>query len=78
VRLKACVSEVEYGDNMKSVNMERPAAGAVIAAAKRGTLIEYLSYALKDLRKVDFRAYQMLQLTIESLGGVDEDLTQTH
>ncbi len=63
---------------MKSVTMERPAVDAIIAAQERGTLIAYLSYVLKDLRKLDSRAYQLLQLTIESLGGFDEDLTQTH
>jgi hypothetical protein len=63
---------------MKSVSIERPAVDAIIAAEKRGTLVAYLSYALKDVRTLDFKAYQLLQLTIESLGGGDEDVAQTH
>jgi hypothetical protein len=63
---------------MKSVSMERPAVGAIIAAEKRGTLIAFLSYVLKDVRLLDAKAYQLLQLTIEQLGGGDEDVAQTH
>jgi hypothetical protein len=62
---------------MKSVSVERPAVGAVIAAEERAKLIAYLSYALKDVRTLDLKAYQLLRLTIESLGG-GEDLVQTH
>jgi hypothetical protein len=70
--------KLSSGGGMKSVSMERPAVDAIIAAEKRGTLVAYLSYALKDVRTLDFKAYQLLQLTIESLGGGDEDLAQTH
>jgi hypothetical protein len=62
---------------MKSVSVERAAVGAVIAAEERAKLIAYLSYALKDVRTLDLKAYQLLRLTIESLGG-GEDLVQTH
>jgi hypothetical protein len=63
---------------MKSVGMDRPAVDGIIAAKRRDTLIAYLSYALKDVRALDLKAYQLLQLTIESLGGSDDDVVQTH
>lgn len=63
---------------MKSVSMERPPVGAIVAGEKRGVLIAYLSYALKDVRTVDLQAYQLLQLAIESLGGGDDEVAQTH
>jgi hypothetical protein len=50
---------------------------AIISGRLRSMLISYLSYALKDTRTLDLKAYQLLQLTIESLGG-DEDITQKH
>lgn len=63
---------------MKPVSMERPAVGAIIATEERDKLVAYLSYALKEVRTLDLQAYQLLQLTIESLGGGDEDVVQTH
>lgn len=63
---------------MKSVGMDRLAVDGIIAAKRRDTLIAYLSYALKDVRTLDLKAYQLLQLTIESLGGGDDDVVQTH
>lgn len=63
---------------MKSVSAERPAVDAIITAKQRDTLLAYLTYALKDVRALDLKAYQLLQLTIESLGGGDDDVMQTH
>ena len=63
---------------MKSISAEGPAVDAILTAKRRDTLIVYLSYALKDVRALDLKAYQMLQLTIESLGGGDDDVMQTH
>lgn len=60
---------------MKSVSMARPAADAIIAADRRGVLIAYLSYVLADVRVVDDKAYQLLQLTIEALRSEDAPLT---
>lgn len=77
LRRKARASEVERGGEMKSFGMESPAVDPIVAAKKRDTLIAYLSYALKDVRTLDLKAYQLLQLTIESLGG-DDDVVQTH
>jgi hypothetical protein len=62
---------------MKSISSERPAVDSMLAAKRRDTLIAYLSYALKDVRTLDLKAYQLLELTIESLGGGD-DVVQTH
>ncbi len=62
---------------MKSVSVEQSATGAIIAADNRDTLIAYLSYALQDLRMLDGKAYHLLQMTIESLGG-DVEAAQTH
>jgi hypothetical protein len=63
---------------MKSVSAERPAVDSILAANRRDTLIVYLTYALKDVRTLDLKAYQLLELTIESLGGGDDDVMQTH
>jgi hypothetical protein len=63
---------------MKSVSTERPAVDAIITAERRDTLIAYLSYALKEVRTLDLKASQLLELTIESLGGRDDDVVQTH
>ncbi len=63
---------------MKSVSAERPAVDSILAAERRDTLIAYLTYALKDVRTLDVKAYQLLELTIESLGGGDDDVMQTH
>jgi hypothetical protein len=63
---------------MKSVSAERSAVDLILAATSRDTLIAYLSYALKDVRTLDLKAYQLLELTIESLGGGDDDAMQTH
>jgi hypothetical protein len=63
---------------MKSVSAERPAVDSIITAERRDTLIAYLTYALKDVRTLDLKAHQLLQLTIESLGGGDDDVMQTH
>jgi hypothetical protein len=63
---------------MKSVSVERPAVDSILTAERRDTLIAYLTYALKDVRSVDVKAYQLLELTIESLGGGDDDVMQTH
>jgi hypothetical protein len=63
---------------MKSVSAERPAVDSILAGERRDTLIAYLSYALKDVRTLDLKAYQLLELTIESLGGGDDDVVQTH
>ena len=80
MRRKARANEVELwgGGQMKSVGMDRLAVDGIIAAKRRDTLIAYLSYALKDVRTLDLKAYQLLQLTIESLGGGDDDVVQTH
>jgi hypothetical protein len=51
---------------------------AIITAERRDTLVAYLTYALKDVRTLDLKAHQLLQLTIESLGGGDDDVMQTH
>jgi hypothetical protein len=74
----ACKWSGAVGGEMKSVGVERPAVNAILAGEKRGMLIAYLSYALKDVRTMDLRAYQLLQLTIESLGGDDEDMARAH
>jgi hypothetical protein len=50
-----------------SVDLERPVADAIVAADLRDMMIAYLSYALDDVRTVDSNAYQLLQLTIETL-----------
>jgi hypothetical protein len=63
---------------MKSVSAERPAVDSILAAERRDTLIAYLTYVLKDVRTLDVKAYQLLELTIESLGGGDDDVMQTH
>jgi hypothetical protein len=63
---------------MKSVGVNRPAVDAIMATQRRDTLIAYLSYALKDVRTLDLKAHQLLQLTIESLGGGDDDVVQMH
>lgn len=52
---------------MKSVDLERPAADAIVAADLRDTMVTYLSYAMDDVRTVDGRAYQLLLATIEAL-----------
>jgi hypothetical protein len=62
---------------MKSVSVERSAVDSILTAERRDTLIAYLTYALKDVRTLDVKAYQLLELTIESLGGGD-DVMQTH
>ncbi len=62
---------------MKSVSVEQPETGAIFTADNRDTLIAYLSYALQDLRMLDGKAYHLLQMTIESLGG-DVEAAQTH
>ena len=57
---------------MKSVDLEKPVADAIIATTdKRDMVIAYLSYALEDVRLVDPKAYQLLQLTIDSLGSIE-------
>jgi hypothetical protein len=63
---------------MKSVSVERSAVDSILTAERRDTLIAYLTYALKDVRTLDVKAYQLLELTIESLGGGDDDVMQTH
>lgn len=63
---------------MKGVSAERPAVDSILAANRRDTLIVYLTYALKDVRTLDLKAYQLLELTIESLGGGGDDVMQTH
>ena len=50
-----------------SVDLERPVADAIIATDLRNMIIAYLSYALDDVRTVDSKAYQLLQLTIDAL-----------
>lgn len=50
-----------------SVDLERPVADAIIATDLRNMVIAYLSYALDDVRTVDSKAYQLLQLTIDAL-----------
>ena len=56
---------------MKSVDLDKPVADPIIATDKRDMVIAYLSYALEDVRLVDPKAYQLLQLTIDSLGGIE-------
>lgn len=52
---------------MKSVDLERPAADAIVAADLRDMMVAYLSYALDDVRTVDGKAHQLLLMTIEAL-----------
>ena len=52
---------------MKSINLDQPAADAIVAADLRDMMVAYLSYALDDVRTVDSQAYQLLQATIEAL-----------
>ena len=52
---------------MKSVDLERPVADPIVAADLRNMVIAYLSYALDDVRTVDAKAHELLQLTIDSL-----------
>lgn len=63
---------------MPSISMEGPPGDAITAEQKRVMLIAYLSYALKDVHLLEPQAYQLLQLTIESLRGSDEDAGQRH
>lgn len=50
-----------------SVDLERRVAGAVVATNLRDTMVAYLSYAADDVRTVDEKAYQLLQLAIDAL-----------
>ncbi|GEM_PF-4275235 len=52
---------------MKSVDLERPAADAIVAADLRDMMVAYLSYAMDDVRTVDSKAYQLLLMTIDAL-----------
>ena len=52
---------------MKSGDLERTAADAIVAADLRDTMVAYLSYAMYDVRSVDGNAYQLLLKTIEAL-----------
>ena len=52
---------------MKNLDLEGPAAEAIVAADLRDTMVAYLSYALDDVRTVDSKAYQMLLMTIDAL-----------
>jgi hypothetical protein len=62
---------------MKSVSIERPVTDAIVATDQRDMVIAYLSYALEDVRLVDAKAYQLLRLTIDSLGSTEFAL-RTH
>jgi hypothetical protein len=50
-----------------SVDLERGVADAIIATDLRNMVVAYLSYALDDVRTVDSKAHQLLQLTIDAL-----------
>lgn len=50
-----------------SVDLERGVADAIIATDLRNMVVAYLSYALDDVRTVDTKAHQLLQLTIDAL-----------
>jgi hypothetical protein len=52
---------------MKSVDLEKPVADAIVAADLRDMMVAYLSYALDDVRTVDSQAHQLLLLTIDTL-----------
>jgi hypothetical protein len=50
-----------------SVDLERPRAGAIVATDLRDMMVAYLSYAADDVRTVDEKAHQLLQLAIDAL-----------
>ena len=52
---------------MKNLDLEGPAAEAIVAADLRDMMVAYLSYALDDVRTVDSKACQMLLMTIDAL-----------
>lgn len=52
----------------EELNVEETMRSAIVLPDRRDTIITYLSYALEDVRIMDARAYQLLQLAIDALG----------